>query len=607
MLNKNYINFLKKQNILILGATPRSGISIANVIYDINKSENININYALSDSKEKEKLNLKDLKDKNAKLFLGNQNSSIINDITLIITSPGIPQSISLIKEAKKRKIKIIGEIEFAYNLLPKRNYIAITGTDGKTTTVNLIYNIISSYKKARLLGNVGNTFSKEIENIEEGEDIILELSSFQLETIENFHPHISAILNIAEDHLDRYKDIKDYFNAKKNIYKNQNSKDFLILNYDNIFTNRLFNELKKNKEEKFNILTFSTKNKNATIYYNNEEIRLNIGDKIIAKGIDEYGEDSRTKTYTAVLPSDAIGEKAYDGDESTYYEENKSFAYSYVELDNSIIGKKVKVIQNQESFEIYICNENKEVINKIRLERKDVAWVGIELKGTNAIVKLVKADAKPDIINENEFCNIISNKEGVITKINSQTGTANVKVGDTVKVNDVLINGWMEGKFTGIRYVHAKGEIEAKVWYTKNKKIYYNTTQTQETGNVEKKYGLKINNFKINFSKRVSKFQIYDTIETENKFKLFSDFYLPISILKTTNKELENTQKSYDLEQAKNIGIEELQEELDKEIENKDKIVNKNINTYEDEDGVNVYVTYEVLENIGTNEKIVF
>lgn len=272
MLNKNYIDFLKKQNILILGATPRSGISIANVIYDINKSENININYALSDGKEKDKLNLEDLKDKNAKLFLGSQDSSILENITLIIISPGVPQSISLVEEAKKRKIKIIGEIEFAYNLLPDRNYIAITGTDGKTTTVNLIYNIISSYKKARLLGNVGNTFSKEIENIEEDEDIILELSSFQLETIENFHPHISAILNIAEDHLDRYNDIEDYFNAKKNIYKNQNENDFLILNYDNIFTNRLYNEL-KNKKEKFNVLTFSTKNKNATIYYDNEEI----------------------------------------------------------------------------------------------------------------------------------------------------------------------------------------------------------------------------------------------------------------------------------------------------------------------------------------------
>lgn len=272
MLNKNYIDFLKKQNILILGATPRSGISIANVIYDINKSENININYALSDSKEKDKLNLENLKDKNAKLFLGGQDSSILENITLIIISPGVPQSISLVEEAKKRKIKIIGEIEFAYNLLPDRNYIAITGTDGKTTTVNLIYNIISSYKKARLLGNVGNTFSKEIENIEEDEDIILELSSFQLETIENFHPHISAILNIAEDHLDRYNDIEDYFNAKKNIYKNQAGNDFLILNYDNIFTNRLYNEL-KNKKEKFNVLTFSTKNKKATIYYDNEEI----------------------------------------------------------------------------------------------------------------------------------------------------------------------------------------------------------------------------------------------------------------------------------------------------------------------------------------------
>lgn len=248
-----------------------------------------------------------------------------------------------------------------------------------------------------------------------------------------------------------------------------------------------------------------------------------------------------------------------------------------------------------------------KEIINKIRLERKDVAWVGIELKGTNAIVKLVKADAKPDIINENEFCNIISNKEGVITKINSQTGTANVKVGDTVKVNDVLINGWMEGKFTGIRYVHAKGEIEAKVWYTKNRKIYYNTTQTQETGNVEKKYGLKINNFKINFSKRVSKFQIYDTIETENKIKLFSDFYLPISVIKVTNKEVEETQKTYKVEEAKNIGIEQLQQELDDEIVDKTKIVNKVINTYEVENGVDIYVTYEVLENIGTNEKIVF
>ena len=232
---------------------------------------------------------------------------------------------------------------------------------------------------------------------------------------------------------------------------------------------------------------------------------------------------------------------------------------------------------------------------------------MGIELKGTNAIVKIVKADEKPEILDENDYCNIVSEKAGVITKINAQSGTANVQVGDTINVGDVLINGWMEGKYTGIRYVHAKGEIQARVWYTQYKKVSYNTTERKETGNFEEKYALKINNFKINFGKGVSKFEIYDTIETENKLKIFSDFYLPISVIKITNKEVEEIQKNYQIDEAKNIGIQELEEKLDSEIENKESIVSKNINTYEKEDGVDIYVTYEVLENIGTNEKIVF
>ena len=248
-----------------------------------------------------------------------------------------------------------------------------------------------------------------------------------------------------------------------------------------------------------------------------------------------------------------------------------------------------------------------KEIINKIRLERKDIAWMGIELKGTNAIVKLVKSDEKPDIINEDEYCNIISDKEGIITKISVQNGTANVKVGDTVKKGDILVNGWMEGKFTGIRYVHSLAEIEAKVWYTESIKIPYKVTETRYTGNEEEKYGIKFNNFQINFTKKYSKFKIYDTIETENKIKLFSDFYLPISIVKTIYKEQEKIEKTYSVEEAKNIGIKQLEEKLDGKIENKNNIVNKNINTYEQADGVLVYVTYEVLENIGTNEKIAF
>ncbi len=250
---------------------------------------------------------------------------------------------------------------------------------------------------------------------------------------------------------------------------------------------------------------------------------------------------------------------------------------------------------------------DTKEIINKVRLERNDIAWMGIELKGTNAIVKLVKAEEKPEIVDEDEYCNIVSNKNGVITKINAQDGTANVKVGDTVSEGDVLINGWMEGKYTGVRYVHAKGEIEARVWYTKKKTIQYNTTEKQSTGNEETNYGIKINNFKINFPKGVSKFKFYDTIETEDKIKLFSNFYLPISVVKTTNQEYEEVKKTYTVEEAKNLGIQQLEEELEKEIENKENIVNKNINTYENENSIDIYVTYEVLENIGTNEKIVF
>ncbi len=248
-----------------------------------------------------------------------------------------------------------------------------------------------------------------------------------------------------------------------------------------------------------------------------------------------------------------------------------------------------------------------KEIINKVRLNRDDIAWIGIEMKGTNAIVSVVKATAKPDIVDEEDYCSIVSDKQGIITKINAQNGTIAVKVGDTVNVGTTLINGWMEGKYTGIRYVHARGEIEAKVWHTKKMVVPYKTTERTETGEIEKKYRIKINNFEINLSKRLSKFKIYDTIDIENKFRIFSDFYLPISIIKTTNKEIKEEVKQYKPEQLKQLGIEELQKQLDSEIEDKNKIVNKIVNTYEKEEGIEVYLTYEVIENIGTNEKIVF
>lgn len=134
-----------------------------------------------------------------------------------------------------------------------------------------------------------------------------------------------------------------------------------------------------------------------------------------------------------------------------------------------------------------------------------------------------------------------------------------------------------MEGKYTGIRYVHSLGEIEAKVNYTKSKKIFYTAQEEQFTGNKEKQYTIKFNNFKINFHKGVSKFKIYDTIDEEKKFKIFSNLYLPISVIKTENKEKTVTQKTYTVEEAKSLGLEQLEQEFKNEIPEDKQIERKN------------------------------
>ena len=248
-----------------------------------------------------------------------------------------------------------------------------------------------------------------------------------------------------------------------------------------------------------------------------------------------------------------------------------------------------------------------KQVINNLRLKRDDIAWVGIEIKGTNAIIKIEEADEKPEIIKEDEYCNIVAKKSGMILKVNAVNGTSLVKEGDIVKEGDNLIAGWMEGKYTSKRYVHAQGEIKAKVWYTSKQRIDLIENNKEETGQVENKYCININNFKINLYKGLSKFQNYDTIEETKKLKLFSNFYIPIEINKITNKEYKNIQVVHDVNEAKEIAKNMAMKELDEKIEDKNSILDKQITTHEDSSYVEVEVTYEVQENIGTKEKIVF
>ncbi len=162
-----------------------------------------------------------------------------------------------------------------------------------------------------------------------------------------------------------------------------------------------------------------------------------------------------------------------------------------------------------------------------------------------------------------------------------------------------------MEGKYTGIRYVHATGDIQAKIWYTKSKDVKYKEQVEERTGEEEVKNSILINNFQINFNKKLSKFEKYDTINENKKLKIFNNFYLPIEFKKTTNYEIKTTEKNYDLDTLKENTITDLEEEIKTDINGKE-IVNRNVVVEEKEDGIDVKLVYEVIENIGVEEKLV-
>lgn len=289
--------------------------------------------------------------------------------------------------------------------------------------------------------------------------------------------------------------------------------------------------------------------------------------------------------------------------------------------LSRFIWNIKIEGLDKIEKSEIEnILNENglttgklkssinkQKVINEIRMQRDDISWVGISIEGTNATVKIVEANSKPEIINDEEYCSIVSTKDAQIVKVSAQNGIPVVKEGDVVTKGDTLIAGWIEGKYTGTRYVHAEGEVLAKVWYSQKERILLNQVVERSTENVENKYKIKLNNFSINLFKTLSKFEKYDTIEASKKLKIFSDLYLPIELIKITNTEKVEEKITYGIEDAKQIGIDKASEKIEQEIPNKENVLQKYENSYAGEDYIDIEVTYEVLENIGTKEKIVF
>lgn len=204
------------------------------------------------------------------------------------------------------------------------------------------------------------------------------------------------------------------------------------------------------------------------------------------------------------------------------------------------------------------------QIENEIKIQREDIAWVSIEFLGTKAKISIKESIDIPKIINKDEIVDIVANSNAVIEKIVVRNGTARVKEGDVVKKGDLLVEGIMEGKYKDDRMVHADADIIGKVLCTSERFDTYIQKNKVKTGRIEKKNSINIKNFKINFNKRVSKFEKYDTIRTNNKIRLFSNFLFPIEIEKIKFEEYYFEDKNYSKEELENKIVKELEEELE-------------------------------------------
>lgn len=221
-------------NITIIGLA-RSGAAAANLL------EAVGASVTVTDTKPAEALGTFIGKlSPGVKTALGSHPDSLFSAADLIVISPGVPLTAAPLVKAAAAGVRIIGELELAYQVSDSP-FIAITGTNGKSTTTTLVGLMLEASGKAVFVGgNLGNALTDDIVQLTGKDWIVAEVSSFQLEAIEGFRPKVAAILNVTQDHLDRYKDMAEYTRAKAEVFRNQGPDDVLVINADDAPTARL-------------------------------------------------------------------------------------------------------------------------------------------------------------------------------------------------------------------------------------------------------------------------------------------------------------------------------------------------------------------------------
>jgi UDP-N-acetylmuramoylalanine--D-glutamate ligase len=247
---------LKNKKVTIIGAA-RSGIAAANVVLRLGGIAKI------SESKKLEEFSsqLNEIGSRErVSIEAGGHTKTFIQDSDYVVLSPGVRLDALPVKWARERHIEVMGEVEFAFRLCPCP-VVAVTGSNGKTTTSTVIAEIIKrAGRQVCLCGNIGSPFSQYVLHLKPTDTAVLEISSFQLESTVHFKPHVAVWTNFSQNHLDRHKDLEEYFQAKCKIFANQDSEDFAVLNFLDPQLKKLAGQLKAK------VLFFNTPDKSVGV-----------------------------------------------------------------------------------------------------------------------------------------------------------------------------------------------------------------------------------------------------------------------------------------------------------------------------------------------------
>lgn len=320
---------LDYQTIGVVGFSPRTGFEVVKYLLKFD------LKIIVSDQKErKDLIALINKLDSNKIEYDLGTNGNRILESELIILSPGVPYDLDILVQARKQGIETISEIEFAFRQ-SKAEIIAITGTNGKTTTTELLALMLEDLglKKIKAAGNIGTPFISILDQLDIEQKVILELSSFQLEAVKNFRAKIALYLNYSPDHLDRHQTEKNYQAAKLNIFKNQKSSDYAIIDLDDTYLSTLKNNLKTE------VLTISSKTETADLiikqnsaYYQKEKLKL-----LDFSKISLIGEHNKKNAAFAALAAYIAGQKV---------EKIQSAAQNY-----QLKAHRMEVIKNKNNY----------------------------------------------------------------------------------------------------------------------------------------------------------------------------------------------------------------------------------------------------------------